>query len=60
MALWAGGRAAEVGFLVSPSVGDPASQVGVVQGLLATLHAFAVGSAASRWPLDVLADGWAS
>lgn len=42
-ALWAGGRAADVSFLVSPPAGDP-FQVGVVMVILATLLAFAVGS----------------
>jgi hypothetical protein len=43
VALWAGGRAADVGFLVSPPFGDPATQVGVVEVVLATPLAFAVG-----------------
>ena len=42
-ALWAGGRAADVSFLVSPPAGDP-FQVGVVLVVLTTLLAFAVGS----------------
>jgi hypothetical protein len=45
VALWAGGRAADVGFLVSPFGRDPATPVGVVQVVLATLLAFAAGSA---------------
>jgi hypothetical protein len=42
-ALWAGGRAADVSFLVNPLVGT-ATQVGIVSVVLATLLAFAVGS----------------
>jgi hypothetical protein len=42
-ALWAGGRAADVSFLVNPLVGT-ATQVGIVPVVLATLLAFAVGS----------------
>lgn len=42
-ALWAGGRAADVSFLVSPPAGDP-FQIGVVLVVLTTLLAFAVGS----------------
>jgi len=45
VALWAGGRAADVGFLVTPLTGDPTTQVGVVQVVLTTLVTFAVGSA---------------
>jgi hypothetical protein len=46
VALWAGGRAADVGFLVTPLVGDPATtQVGVVEVVLTTLLTFAAGSA---------------
>jgi hypothetical protein len=44
--LWAGGRAADVGFLVSPLVGDATTQIGVVPVVLTTLLAIAVGSAA--------------
>ncbi|HEX6196674.1 MAG TPA: DUF6069 family protein, partial [Jiangellaceae bacterium] len=42
VALWAGGRAADVGFLVNPVVGDP-FQVGVVLVILTTVLMFAVG-----------------
>ena len=42
-ALWAGGRAADVSFSVSPPAGDPL-QVGVVLVVLTTLLTFAVGS----------------
>jgi hypothetical protein len=45
VALWAGGRAADVGFRVSPPAGLPAFQVGVVLVVLTTLLTFAVGSA---------------
>jgi hypothetical protein len=45
VALWAGGRAADVGFQVSPPAGLPAIQVGVVLVVLTTLLTFAVGSA---------------
>jgi hypothetical protein len=63
VALWAGGRAADVGFLVTPLVGDATTQVGVVPVVLTTLLAFAVGSAAlalaarrsSRWVRVVMA-----
>jgi hypothetical protein len=43
VALWVGGRAADVGFLVSPLVGPPVMQVGVVSVVLTTLLAFAAG-----------------
>jgi hypothetical protein len=43
-ALWAGGRAADVSFSVSPPLGDTATQVGVVLVVLTTLLTFAVGS----------------
>jgi Family of unknown function (DUF6069) len=43
VALWVGGRAADVGFLVSPLVGPPVMQVGVVSVALTTLLAFAAG-----------------
>jgi len=43
VALWAGGRAADVGFLASPPVGDLTIQVGVVLVVLTTLLTFAVG-----------------
>ena len=42
--LWAGGRAADVSFSVSPPLGDTATQVGVVLVVLTTLLMFAVGS----------------
>jgi hypothetical protein len=45
VALWAGGRAADVGFRVSPPAGLPAFQVGIVLVVLTTLVTFAVGSA---------------
>jgi hypothetical protein len=45
VALWAGGRAADVGFRVSPPAGLPAMEVGVVLVVLTTLLTFAVGSA---------------
>jgi hypothetical protein len=62
VALWAGGRAADVGFLVSPAVGDP-FRVGVVLVALTTLLTFAVGSAvlalaarrSRRWARVVMA-----
>jgi hypothetical protein len=44
VALWAGGRAADVSFAVSPPLGDTATQVGVVLVVLTTLLMFAVGS----------------
>jgi hypothetical protein len=43
-ALWAGGRAADVSFLVNPWPGDTATQVGIVLVVLTTLLTFAVGS----------------
>jgi hypothetical protein len=43
VAVWVGGRAADVGFLVSPLVGPPVMQVGVVSVVLTTLLAFAAG-----------------
>jgi hypothetical protein len=43
VALWVGGRAADVGFLVSPLLGPPVMQVGVVSVVLTTLLAFAAG-----------------
>jgi hypothetical protein len=56
VALWAGGRAADVGFRVRPPAGLPAFPVGVVLVVLTTLLTFAVGSAVlalaarrSRW-----------
>jgi len=45
VALWAGGRAADVDFLVSPPAGLPAMEVGVVLVVLTTLLTFAGGSA---------------
>jgi hypothetical protein len=50
VALWLGGRAADVSFLVSPLVGPPTMQVGVVAVALTTLLAFAAG-----WAVLVLA-----
>lgn len=44
VALWAGGRAADVGFLVNSPVGGPAMQVGITWVVPTTLLAFAVGS----------------
>jgi Family of unknown function (DUF6069) len=41
-ALWAGGRAADVSFVVSPPLGE--MQVGIVPVVLTTLLMFAVGS----------------
>jgi hypothetical protein len=43
VALWLGGRAADVDFRVSPLVGPPVMQVGVVSVVLTTLLAFAAG-----------------
>jgi Family of unknown function (DUF6069) len=43
VALWVGGRAADVRFLVSPLAGAPTMQVGVVAVVLTTLLTFAVG-----------------
>jgi hypothetical protein len=43
VALWAGGRAADVDFLASPPVGVAAIRVGGVLVVVATLLAFAVG-----------------
>jgi hypothetical protein len=43
VALWVSGRAADVSFLVSPLVGPPVMQVGVVSVVLTTLLAFAAG-----------------
>jgi Family of unknown function (DUF6069) len=45
VALWAGGRAADVDFQVSPPAGLPAMEVGVVLVILTTLLTFAAGSA---------------
>jgi Family of unknown function (DUF6069) len=50
VALWAAGRAAGVVLLVSPLVGAPTMQVGVVEVVLTTLLTFAVG-----WAVLVLA-----
>jgi hypothetical protein len=44
VALWAGGRASDVGFGVSPAAGEP-FQVGVVLVIVTTLLTFAAGSA---------------
>jgi len=41
--LWLGGRAADVDFRVSPLVGPPVMQVGVVSVALTTLLGFAAG-----------------
>ena len=43
VALWLGGRAADVDFRVSPLLGPPIMQVGVVSVVLTTLLAFAAG-----------------
>jgi hypothetical protein len=43
VALWLGGRAADVSFLVHPLAGPPTMQVGVVSVVLTTLLAFAAG-----------------
>jgi Family of unknown function (DUF6069) len=43
VALWAFGRAADVGFMVSPIAGPPVMQVGVVEVALTTLLTFATG-----------------
>jgi hypothetical protein len=43
VALWLGARAADVDFRVSPLVGPPVMQVGVVSVVLTTLLAFAAG-----------------
>jgi Family of unknown function (DUF6069) len=43
VALWLGGRAADVDFRVSPLVGPQVMQVGVVSVVLTTLLAFAAG-----------------
>ena len=43
VALWALGRAADVGFLVSPLAGPPVMQVGYVEVALTTLLTFAIG-----------------
>jgi hypothetical protein len=45
VALWLGGRAADVDFRVSPLVGPPVMQVGVVSVVLTTLLGFAAGLA---------------
>ena len=45
VALWVGGRAADVGFRVSPLVGPPVLQVGVVSVVLTTLLADFRGTA---------------
>jgi hypothetical protein len=50
VALWLGGRAADVSFLVSPLAGPPTMQVGVVEVALTTLLTFAAG-----WAVLVLA-----
>ena len=50
VALWLGGRMADVSFLVSPIVGPPVMQVGVIEVALTTLLMFAVG-----WAVLVLA-----
>ena len=62
VALWASGRAADVGFMVTPAVGDP-FQVGVVLVAVTTLLTFAAGSAvlalaarrSHRWARVVMA-----
>jgi hypothetical protein len=43
VALWVGGRTVDASFLVSPIVGPPVMQVGVVEVALTTLLMFAVG-----------------
>ena len=43
VALWVGGRTVNASFLVSPIVGPPVVQVGVVEVALTTLVMFAVG-----------------
>ena len=43
VALWVGGRTVDVSFLVSPIVGPPVMQVGVVEVAMTTLLMFAVG-----------------
>jgi hypothetical protein len=43
-ALWAGGRAADVSFMVSSPLGDTAIQVGILSVALTTLLTFAVGT----------------
>lgn len=63
LALWAGGRAADVGFRVTPLVGDSAMQVGLVEVVATTLFAFAAGLAvlalaarrSRRWARFVIA-----
>ena len=65
VAVWAAGRAADVSFLVSPVVGNAATQVGIVLVVLTTLIMFAVGTGvlaiaarrSDRWARAVLAAG---
>jgi hypothetical protein len=64
-AVWAAGRAAEVGFLVIPVGGTATTQVGIVAIVLTTLVTFAAGTGmfalaarrSDRWARAVLAAG---
>ena len=58
-ALWAGGRAGDVSFSVSPPLADTTIRVGVVLVVLTTLLTFASAWACSRWPPGVPAGGCA-
>jgi len=59
VALWVGGRGADVRVLVSPLAGAPTMQVGVVAVVLTTLLTFVVGWAVLALA-GVPADGCAS
>jgi heme A synthase len=48
-AIWAGGRAADVSFSVTPAMSDSPIHVGVVEVVLATALAFAAGWALLLW-----------
>jgi hypothetical protein len=60
VALWVGGRAADVRFLVSPLAGAPTMQVGVVAVVLTSFSRSSSAGRSSRWPVGVPADGCAS
>lgn len=49
LAVWAGGRAADVSFTVSPPVGDITFAVDPFMIVLATVSMFAVGAGALAW-----------
>jgi hypothetical protein len=45
IAVWTGGRAADVDFMVTPVGSDSATEIGVVEAAAATVGLFAIGSA---------------